>query len=153
MGVSTVALLLLATIPSFAAERAIVFRRATVETAGKAGKLEKATLVVRDGKIEALAADAAVPEDAKVIDAAGKTIMPGFIDPFWTPSEPAPPAGGPRGVVVNGQIINLGGGPTAGGPFVRMAEEFSPYERRWKQLSREGLTHIQLAASNYGQAR
>ena len=31
-----------------AAERAIAFRRATVETAGKAGKIEKATLVVRD---------------------------------------------------------------------------------------------------------
>jgi hypothetical protein len=134
-----------------AAERAIVFRRATVETASKAGKIEKATLVVRDGKIEALAADAPVPEDAKVIDAAGKAIVPGFIDPFWTPSEPSLGPGGPRGVVIGGQIVSLGGATSAAGPFVRMVEEFNSYDRRWKPLSRDGLTHIQLAATNYGQ--
>src|SRR4029078_5856641 len=90
-----------------AAERPLVFRRATVETATKTGKIEKATLVVRDGKIEAVAADAPVPDDAKVIDAAGKTILPGFIDPFWTPSEPALGGGGPRGIVIAGHILNL----------------------------------------------
>jgi hypothetical protein len=134
-----------------AAERAIVFRRATVETAAKAGKIEKATLVVRDGKIEALAADAPVPEDAKVVDAVGKTIVPGFIDPFWTPAEPTSATGGPRGVVVDGRIVPIGGATSATGPFVRMVEEFNSYDRRWKPLSREGLTHIQLAATNYGQ--
>jgi len=134
-----------------AAERAIVFRRATVETAAKAGKIEKATLVIRDGKIEALAADAPVPDDAKVIDAAGKTIVPGFIDPFWSPSEPAAAGGGPRGVVIDGRIVSIGGATSATGPFVRMVEEFNSYDRRWKPLSREGLTHIQLAATSYGQ--
>jgi len=136
---------------AFAAERVVVFRRATIETASKAGRLEKATLVVRDGKIEALAADAPVPEDAKVVDAAGKTILPGFIDAFWTPSEPAQAGGGGRGIIIDGQIVPIPGDVGGGGPFVKMAEEFSPYDRRWKPLLREGLTHIQLAASNYGQ--
>jgi hypothetical protein len=134
-----------------AADRPIAFRNATIETASKAGRLEKATLVVRDGKVEALAADAPAPEDATVVDAAGKTITPGFIDPFWTDDQPAGGRGAPRVVVSGGQIVNLGGAGAGAGPFTRMAEEFSPYDRRWKALPREGLTHVQLAATNYGQ--
>jgi len=43
-------------------------------------ELETGTLVVRDGKIEAvLAGDAALPADARVVDAAGKVIMPGLV--------------------------------------------------------------------------
>ena len=38
------------------------------------------TVIVRDGKIEAVAADAAVPEGATVIDAAGMHLYPGLID-------------------------------------------------------------------------
>jgi predicted amidohydrolase len=134
----------------FAAERAIAFRRANVETAAKAGRMENVTLVVRDGKIEALAADAAVPDDAKIVDAAGKTIVPGFIDPFWTESDMSRPTGG-RGVISNNQIIPLGDLGSAGGAFSRTADDFQSYDRKWKALSRDGLTHIQLAATNYGQ--
>ncbi|TAE47364.1 MAG: amidohydrolase [Bacteroidetes bacterium] len=38
------------------------------------------TLVIRNGKIEALGANVKAPADAKVIDCTGKTIYPGFID-------------------------------------------------------------------------
>lgn len=44
-------------------------------------KLTNATIVVREGKIEAVG-DVKVPPDAKVISLAGKTIYPGFIDAF-----------------------------------------------------------------------
>lgn len=44
--------------------------------------IEAATLVVRDGKIENVGADVAVPADARVIDLTGKTIYPGLIDGF-----------------------------------------------------------------------
>lgn len=48
--------------------------------------LPKATVVVRDGLIAAVGADVAVPADALVIDGAGLTVYPGFLD-----------AGSPRG--------------------------------------------------------
>jgi imidazolonepropionase-like amidohydrolase len=42
--------------------------------------LEKATVVIRDGRIEAVGATAAVPAGAVRLDMAGKTIMPGMIN-------------------------------------------------------------------------
>lgn len=39
-----------------------------------------ATVVVRDGRIQAVAADAALPTGLPVIDGRGKTLLPGFID-------------------------------------------------------------------------
>lgn len=43
--------------------------------------IEKGTIIVRDGKIEAVGADVKVPLEAKVIDVSGQVVMPGFIDP------------------------------------------------------------------------
>jgi imidazolonepropionase-like amidohydrolase len=42
--------------------------------------IEKATLVVRDGKIEAVGASVKPPAGAQIINAAGKTIIPGLIN-------------------------------------------------------------------------
>jgi imidazolonepropionase-like amidohydrolase len=53
---------------------------ATVLTVSKAGNLEKATVLIRDGKIVAVGADVQVPAGAKVIDGAGRFVMPGIID-------------------------------------------------------------------------
>src|SRR5437868_1058642 len=44
--------------------------------------LQNATLVIRQGKIVAVGANAAVPKDAVVIDCKGKYIYPSFIDLF-----------------------------------------------------------------------
>lgn len=38
------------------------------------------TVCMKDGKIELLEADAAIPADAQKVDAAGKRVVPGFID-------------------------------------------------------------------------
>ncbi len=43
-------------------------------------KLDNATLIIRKGKVEAIGQGIAVPGDAVVIDASGKTIYPSFID-------------------------------------------------------------------------
>ena len=43
--------------------------------------LEKATVVLRDGRIEAVGAKVAAPPDAVEIDLSGQWIYPGFIDP------------------------------------------------------------------------
>src|SRR5262245_40666171 len=42
--------------------------------------LPKATVVIRDGVIEALGTDVKVPADALVIDGKGLTVYPGFLD-------------------------------------------------------------------------
>lgn len=42
--------------------------------------IEKGTVLYDGGKITAVGADVTVPEGAQVIDAAGKTVTPGFID-------------------------------------------------------------------------
>ena len=47
---------------------------------GLGGRIDDATLLMQDGKITALGQDVEVPEDAQVIDGAGKWLTPGIID-------------------------------------------------------------------------
>ena len=42
--------------------------------------VERATVVVRDGRIAAVGPDVQVPADAETIDGTGRTLLPGFID-------------------------------------------------------------------------
>lgn len=49
---------------------------------GNGDVLERATVLVSDGLIEAVAADAEVPGDAWIIDGEGLTVYPGLIDPL-----------------------------------------------------------------------
>lgn len=58
--------------------RPTAFTNARIHTvSGKT--IERGTLVIRGGKIEAVGKDAVVPAGAKVVDATGKTIMPGLV--------------------------------------------------------------------------
>ena len=45
--------------------------------------IERGTIVIDRNRIAAIGANVAVPADAKVIDVAGKTIMPGIVDVHW----------------------------------------------------------------------
>jgi imidazolonepropionase-like amidohydrolase len=51
--------------------------------------IEKGTVVVRNGLIESVGAGVAVPADARVIDATGHTVYPGFIDALSSAGIPA----------------------------------------------------------------
>lgn len=53
--------------------------------------IEKGTVVIRDGMIVAVAADAAVPRGADIVDGKGLTVYPGFIDSYTTKGYKAPP--------------------------------------------------------------
>jgi imidazolonepropionase-like amidohydrolase len=55
---------------------------ATVHTAGPAGKIENATIVIRDGNVAAIGAGVAVPAGSTEIKAVGKIVTPGLITPF-----------------------------------------------------------------------
>lgn len=65
--------------------------------------IEKGTVVVRNGLIDAVGANVSAPADATVLDAGGATIYPGFIDAATNLGVPAAPAG------------PGGGGPGGGG--------------------------------------
>jgi imidazolonepropionase-like amidohydrolase len=75
------ALLALALAPSARAQEAYAITGAKVYTlAGP--PIENATVVIRDGKIVAVGADAKAPAGAKVIDAKGLEVYPGMFDPW-----------------------------------------------------------------------
>jgi N-acetylglucosamine-6-phosphate deacetylase len=60
--------------------RVVLLKNATVWTCGPKGTLANASIVVREGKIEAVGADLPTPEGASVIDLGGKHVSPGIID-------------------------------------------------------------------------
>ena len=60
---------------------ALVVRNATVWTMGPRGIVEGADLLVRAGTVEAVGMDLDVPRGAVEIDASGKHVTPGLIDP------------------------------------------------------------------------
>ena len=141
--------------PTFA-QGVVAYRGVTIESAGKAGRIENATLVLRDGKIEAVGVDVKPPEDAKIIDGRGKTIMPGIIDPFkeiviagGTPVDaPLVPARGRGGR--GGAGLRGGGG--GGGPFTLVADNLYPYDPSYRVMLRSGLTDLNLVTASYGQS-
>lgn len=62
--------------------------------------IEKGTIVIRNGLIEAVGANVATPADAQVFDATGLTVYPGFFDALTSlglQTRPATPAGGGGG--------------------------------------------------------
>lgn len=62
--------------------------------------IEKGTVVIRNGLIEAVGANVATPTDAQIFDATGLTLYPGFIDTLTglgLAARPAGPAGGGPG--------------------------------------------------------
>ena len=64
----------------------VVLRGATVVTMNGDEVLKNADIVVEDNRIKRVGAKGSVPSGAKVIDVAGKTIVPGFVDTHahWT---------------------------------------------------------------------
>ena len=64
---------------------------ARIETVTK-GTIEKGTIVIRNGLIEAVGANITPPGDARVVDLSGRTVYPGFIDLTSSMGLPTPPA-------------------------------------------------------------
>lgn len=132
---------------------ATAYRGATLETLGPAGRIEDGILVVRGGKIVAAGQTVPIPEDARVVDVRGQTLLPGIVEPFREIAV----AGGttdaaPRTIVFRGRVIQLpamAGGPTG---FTRVADNFVPYDPSFRPLPRFGITHVNLVTDGTGQA-
>jgi len=74
------ALCCLLAVPAGAAEGPAAFAITNVQVFDGTRLLPKGIVVVRDGRIAAAGPDAKVPDGAKIVDAAGGTLLPGFID-------------------------------------------------------------------------
>ncbi len=61
--------------------KVLLVQNATIWTQGPERILENADLLIRNGKIEAVGSDLSVPSGAMVIDAGGRHVTPGLIDP------------------------------------------------------------------------
>ena len=59
---------------------AVLFRNGTIWTSGDKGILENASVLVVEGRIQAVGADVMAPADAVLIDLAGRHLTPGIID-------------------------------------------------------------------------
>src|SRR5437763_1789153 len=148
-------LVFLALLPTaaLADEPPLAIRNAAVETLAAAGRLDRATVLVRDGKIAAVGKDIVIPDDATVLDAAGGTLMPGVIDPYFEVAVAAATAdAGSRTVVLRGRVLTLPGAPTRGPAYTRVADNFYPHDAGFKPLPRIGLTRLNLVTSGAGQA-
>jgi imidazolonepropionase-like amidohydrolase len=157
-------LLLAATVPlaappgaAWAQDRPLAIKGATIETVGKLGRIEAGVIVLRDGKIELVgpADEVEIPEDARVHDASGMTLMPGVVEPAYPFQVPggSSSSSGTRTIIIGGRVITLGGSaPTRPPTFTRVADSFDPFRADYDPLLRSGLTHLDLIPPDYGQA-
>ncbi len=95
-GVIAALVVLIASLATVGQSRLDVFALTNARIVTVSGAtIEKGTVVIRDGLIESVGADAKVPADARVIDATGLTVYPGVIDALTNlgAPQPAAPAG------------------------------------------------------------
>jgi len=135
-------------------EPTVAYTNVAIGTAGKVGRIDSGTLLLKGGKIEAVGKDVKIPDDAQVIDARGKTIMPGMLDPFREMSIAGSTVDAvSRGVVGRGRQGGFGGRAGGGGStFTRVADNFYPYETSYRSLVRSGLTGLNLVTAGYGES-
>ena len=127
----------------------VAYTNATIETIAKAGALENATMVVSDGKIIEVGTDVEIPDDARVVSMAGKTIMPGIVDPYHVYKTSG--ASNVRTVVFRGRTFTIpGGGPFSAGPFVRIGQYFDPFNLNFNPAKRTGITTANLVTDGRG---
>src|SRR5262247_2324376 len=122
--------------------------------------IQKGTVVIRNGLIEAVGADIPIPGDARVIDATGMTVYPGLIDGYTNIGlgAPAPtPAQGGRGggqpappVAANPALAPAGGAqptPTPSGqsPELMASDQLKVTAETFDQQRSAGITTALVA--------
>ncbi len=88
------------------------------------------TILIRDGKIEAVGKDIAIPGEAKVIDGSGKVIMPGFVDAH---NAAAMTSANERNEFV---------------PFLSVVDSIDPVSPYFEECRRNGITSAAVVPGN-----
>lgn len=123
---------------------------AKIETVTR-GTIDKGTIVIRNGLIEAVGATVAIPPDARVFDLTGRVVSPGFFDltsSLGLPAAPSPaPAGGGAGGGGGGQQQAAPSGPVGMEPGREVASELRVSENDARNARSAGLTTALVAPS------
>jgi hypothetical protein len=132
----------------------VALRGAQIETATEAGTIEGGTILIRDGRIEAVGSDVDVPVTARVIDLSGNTVMPGIVDPYYVVSVVGLEARAEfREVVFRGRVFRIRNAPTAAPTsFTRIVDGFDPAAEDWWEAARSGITTAHLVARGVGES-
>ncbi len=138
-------------------EPPLAIRNVAVETLASAGRVEGATVLIRDGKIAAIGKDVSIPGNASIVDGTGGTLMPGLIDPYFeiTVASATPGDAGPRAPIGRGGRGGFQGGfgrGGGGGAFTKAADNFYPFDAGFRALPRVGLTRLNIVTNGNGQS-
>lgn len=92
--------------------------------------IENGTIVFRDGKIVAVGTDIKIPVEAKVIDATGKVVMPGFVESHSS--------SGMSQANETNPIV----------PYVSVIDSIDPMNNYFRQARRNGVTAVRITPGN-----
>lgn len=138
-----------------AAQGLLAIRGAVIETVGKEGRLDNGTLLVRNGKIEAIGQDIEIPVSARIVDGRGLTIIPGIVDPYYVVqvARSVEAAAETRTVVVRGRTFTIGGGsPAIPTSFAKIADGITLSTLDWQVARRSGITNLHIVTGGYAQS-
>ncbi len=136
------------------AQRTLAITGATIETASELGTIKNATLLIKDGKLEAIGTSVKIPISAQIVDATGKTITPGFVDPYFVVTiGRETQASETRTVVFGGRVFTVGGGaPSMATTFAQIADGLDISKVNWRPACRSGITTFHVVAGGYAQS-
>lgn len=92
--------------------------------------IENGTVLIRDGKIEAIGKEVKVPFDAKVIDASKRVVMPGLVEAHTYRGVDRP----------NERMASV--------PFVSTFDSINPYDLYFEDALRQGITTLLVLPGN-----
>jgi imidazolonepropionase-like amidohydrolase len=113
--------------------------------------IQNATLIIKDGKVQDVGAGIPIPAGAAVTDAKGKTIYPGFVDPFTDYGLPVDqqPAGsrwgGDRGPQLEGKRVGCNAWNDAIHAENNWVQQFQPDQKVAETYMKQGVTAVQSA--------
>ena len=110
--------------------------------------MDDAVVIIEDGVVRTVGAGVSIPAGATVIDLAGKTVYPGFIDPYTEyglPNEQSGPPGPRFGGGPNPTIERVGGNAWNGAFHAERnwVESFKADEQSAKSFIEQGFTVVQ----------
>lgn len=136
------------------ADDVVAYRNATIETVSKAGTIEGGTVLLRDGKIEAVGSKVDIPTDARIVDASGQTIMPALVDIYHPITiNGLSSSSGSRTVVFRGRTFVIPGTRSTSAPsYVKLSDVVDPLSLKsdYRKLSRYGVGFANIVVRGYG---
>jgi imidazolonepropionase-like amidohydrolase len=124
----TLVLVLAVAAPLAAQDRVAIKGGRVLPVAGP--PIDGGVVLIHKGKIEAVGKDVAIPADAKVIDATGKVVVPGFIEAHST-----------RGMdQANETNPNV--------PFLSVVDAIDPIQDYFEECRRNGITTVAVVPGN-----